>query len=120
MKYFAEIDQNNIVKNVIVIDNEDINVLDYPESEVAGQLFIEQELKLGGSWLECSIDGLFRKIYPSPEFKYDVELDMFVSPQPFPSWTLNNESGEWVPPIPKPDGPFLWNEDQQEWVPLNI
>jgi len=116
MRYFAEIDQENIVKNVIIIDDDKVNGLNYPESEVVGKLFIEQELQLGGNWLECSLDNAFRKRYPSQGFQYNVEKDAFVPPQPFPSWTLDGESLDWVCPVERPDGPFMWNEEQQKWV----
>ena len=52
--------------------------------------------------------------------KYDQENDVFVCIQPFPSWTFNNETGEWESPIahPEPDNvesKFLGNEDAGAW-----
>ena len=39
----------------------------------------------------------------------------FIAPQPFESWTLD-ENHDWQPPKPKPDGNYYWNEEQQTWV----
>jgi hypothetical protein len=39
----------------------------------------------------------------------------FYPPQPYPSWTRNE--GQWVAPIPQPDGfDWVWNEESQEWI----
>lgn len=49
--------------------------------------------------------------------EYTQEITAGRLPQPFPSWTWNN--GFWIPPVPKPvNGPYDWNEAQQQWVPL--
>lgn len=41
----------------------------------------------------------------------------FIAPQPFESWTLD-ENNDWQPPTPKPDGDFYWNEETQTWLPF--
>ena len=54
--------------------------------------------------------------------QYYSELDMFVHPKPFPSWTLDS-NGDWQPPVAKPadyvphnrGGNYLWNESGQSW-----
>jgi hypothetical protein len=47
------------------------------------------------------------------------EANVFAPPQPFPSWSLNNQTGEWEAPTPKPEIPSnydaLWDEENQEW-----
>ena len=48
---------------------------------------------------------------------YDDVADQFVAPQPFESWTLD-ENNDWQPPTPKPDGDYYWNEDTQTWQPF--
>lgn len=43
----------------------------------------------------------------------------FYLPQPYPSWTRN--TGEWLPPTPKPDGVnWIWNENKLEWEEFSI
>lgn len=47
---------------------------------------------------------------------YDAERDAFYAPQPYPSWTLNEDTCLWEPPVAYPDdGIYEWNEDNQEW-----
>ena len=48
---------------------------------------------------------------------YDQQANQFVAPQPFESWTLD-ENNDWQPPTPKPDGNYSWNEDTQTWQPF--
>ena len=58
-----------------------------------------------------------RKNYASVGFTYNVGLDAFVPPQPFPSWILNEETCLWSAPTPMPTegGPYIWNETTQSW-----
>lgn len=70
----ARIDDNNIVREVIVIpfmDDDDAKVTEYCNG-----------IGLAGTWLDCSYLGTRRGCYPSPGFRYDPDLDEFVSPQP--------------------------------------
>jgi len=46
---------------------------------------------------------------------YDEQANQFVAPQPFESWTLD-ENNDWQPPTPKPDGDYYWNEATQTWL----
>ena len=46
---------------------------------------------------------------------YNRENDIFVSPQPYPSWTID-ENFDWQPPVPKPEGLNYWNETKQQWT----
>ena len=48
---------------------------------------------------------------------YDQQANQFVAPQPYASWTLN-ENNDWQSPKPKPDGAYYWNEDTQTWQPF--
>ncbi len=48
---------------------------------------------------------------------YDEQANQFVAPQPYESWTLN-ENNDWQPPTPKPDGNYYWNEATQTWLPF--
>ena len=50
-------------------------------------------------------------------FIYDEELDAFIAPKPFGSWSLNPETCQWEAPIPQPAGLVAWHEDSQEWLP---
>lgn len=56
--------------------------------------------------------------YAGIGYTYDRENDVFYEPQPFPSWTLNQSTWAWEPPVPRPtDGKlYVWNETNQSWV----
>jgi len=58
----------------------------------------------------------FRKNYAGVGYTYDPVRDAFYAPQPFESWTLNEESCLWECPVEKPEGEYWWKEDTQEWV----
>lgn len=78
MAHFAEIIEN-IVSQVIVISNNDIDNLPFPESEPVGQAYIAS-LGLNGQWLQTSYNGNFRGCYAGPAYKYNVISDQFESP----------------------------------------
>ena len=58
----------------------------------------------------------FRKNYAGVGYTYDPVRDAFYAPQPFESWTLNEESCLWECPVEKPEGEYWWKEDTTEWV----
>ena len=58
----------------------------------------------------------FRKNYAGVGDTYDPVKDAFYAPQPFESWTLNEESCLWEAPVEKPEGEYWWKEDTTEWV----
>jgi hypothetical protein len=62
----------------------------------------------------------FRKNYAAFNYIYDDERDAFIPPKPYPSWTLNEDTCWWEPPVPKPEErpDYMWNEDTQEWYIL--
>lgn len=113
MAHFAQIDGSNIVTQVIVIHNNDA------PDEVTGLEFITNTLKLPGEWLQCSYNGRIRKQYPGIGYRYDPVADVFIAPQPFPSWSLD-ANHDWQPPTPMPqDGSeYRWDEAAQEWGAL--
>jgi len=58
----------------------------------------------------------FRKNYPAVGYTYDPVRDAFYAPQPFESWTLNEDTCLWECPVEKPEGDYWWKEDTGEWV----
>lgn len=79
MAHFAQI-EDGIVKQVIVISNDDCGGGDFPSSEPVGQEFIAS-LGINGEWLQTSYSGSFRGRYAGPGYTYDAELDEFAMPQ---------------------------------------
>jgi hypothetical protein len=120
MAHFAKVNTNNVVEEVLVISNDDIQNLDFPESEPIGQQFI-QSLGLEGNWLQTSYNSNFRKNYAGIDFKYDIDIDAFIPPSPFPSWVLNEDTCQWEPPTSYPPNryKYYWNEDILSWVEIN-
>jgi len=80
MAHFAQVDGNNVVRNVIVINNSDCGGGDFPDSEPIGQAFIAS-IGIEGDWLQTSYNGNFRGQYAGQGMTYDPTLDEFVSPQ---------------------------------------
>ena len=63
--------------------------------------------------------GRKRKNYAGIGYRYDSERDAFIPPQPFISWTLNEDTCLWEAPIPYPSDSekiYMWNEVKQEWT----
>ena len=78
MAHFAQV-ENNIVRNVIVINNSDCGGGDYPDSEPIGQAFIAA-IGVKGEWLQTSYNNNFRGTYAGQGMTYDPVLDEFISP----------------------------------------
>ena len=81
MAHFAQVDEYQIVRNVIVINNSDCGGGDFPDSEPIGQAFIAS-LGIEGEWLQTSYNNNFRGQYAGQGMTYDPVLDEFISPQP--------------------------------------
>jgi len=77
--HFAEVDEYQIVRNVIVINNSDCGGGDFPDSEPIGQAFIAS-IGIDGDWLQTSYNDNFRGQYAGQGMTYDPTLDEFVSP----------------------------------------
>jgi hypothetical protein len=78
MAHFAKM-TGDLVEQVIVISNDDVDNLPFPESEPVGQAFIKS-IGLDGYWLETSYNNNFRGTYAGVGFTYDASLDIFVAP----------------------------------------
>ena len=121
MASFAEIDNSNTVVRVISVSNDVCGepTLSFPDTDAAGRAFIANTLNLGGRWLQVSFNHNFRKQYAGIGYTYDETGDVFVAPQPFPSWSLD-ENYDWQAPIDYPaDGKlYSWDETNQVWVEL--
>lgn len=119
MAYFAELNSDNIVQRVIVVADKDCGEQGFPFSESVGQQFIAS-LGLSGTWKQTADDFSFRKQYAGIGYYYDAESDVFITPQPYPSWALDTKH-DWKPPIPMPDDNnlWIWDEATLSWILLN-
>ena len=120
MAHFAEIDSNNKVLRVVVACNQDIANNGGELSEQAAEYFkkICPLSENGIKWIQTSYNNNFRKKYAGRGYIYDSIKDKFISPQPYPSWTLDSND-DWISPIPYPNNEdkslYKWNETNQSW-----
>ena len=118
MAHYAQIDENNIVTQVIVIDNKDTADANGVEKEYIGAAFCER--LFGGTWKQTSYNATIRKNYAGIGYSYNADIDAFVAPKPYTSWTLD-ANAQWQAPTAMPtDGKmYSWNEETQTWVEVN-
>ena len=117
MSHFAQIDENNIVTQVIVIEQDVVDT----------GLFGDP-----ASWIQTSYNTIggvhtqggtpLRKNYAGIGYTYDSTRDAFIPPKPFNSWILNEDTCLWDAPTPMPtDGKmYSWDEDTTSWVEITL
>jgi len=122
MANFAKLDDQNIVIDVNAVANAVVDDLPFPESEPLGVAFLTEWSGGYTNWKQTSYNGNFRKNLAGIGYTYDAALDAFISPKPYPSWLLNTNTCQWVPPTPYPsDGNmYTWDEATQSWVKVNV
>jgi hypothetical protein len=113
MAHYAFLDDNNIVTKVIVgIDETEL--IEGLDTETWYGNFTGQVCK------RTSYNGNIRKQYAGIGFSYDSVADVFVAPQPYPSWLLD-KNFNWQPPTPRPEGlNWSWNEEILNWVEIEF
>ena len=116
MAHFAQLDQNNLVTQVIVVANQECLDEQGIESETVGVAFCQS--LLGGTWKQTSYNGNFRKNYAGIGYTYDPVRDAFIPPQPYASWTLNEDTCLWDAPVAYPDDgkTYSWDEATTNWI----
>ena len=114
MAHFAKI-ENGIVTQILVAEQDIIDT--FPDAK---------------DWVQTSYNTLagehiyggtpLRKNYAGIGSLYNKELDAFITPSPFPSWVLNETTGIYQAPIPRPmdDNEYLWDEDTLSWKPTKL
>ena len=123
MAHFAELDENNVVLRVIVVANADTADGDGNEVEAIGAGFCDD--LLGGTWKQTSYNNNIRRRFAGKGYTYDADRDAFITPQLFPSWSLD-DNHDWQPPADKPfpesyrtdDWAMEWNEETGDWVEI--
>jgi len=120
MAHYAFINTENIVVKVITgIDETETQNGVGGSTEAWEQFYQSQPWHLGLTCKRTSRSGSIRKQYAGIGFTWDSDGDVFVAPQPYPSWTLDGNH-DWQPPTPMPStgGPYRWSEEDQEWVAI--
>jgi len=122
MAHYAFMDSSNVVVKVITGVDETITQ-DNNGTEVGGsteaweQFYENQEWHSGLTCKRTSYNNNIRKQYAGIGCTYYADADVFVTPQPYPSWVLD-ENYDWQPPTPKPEGNYSWFELNKQWVKI--
>ena len=116
MAHFAEINSDNEVIRVVVVANNELLDDNGDEQESLGVAFCAN--LFGGTWKQTSYNANIRKNYAGIGFTYDSTRDAFIPPKPYASWTLDESTCKWEPPVAYPtDGQrYRWDEDTTSWV----
>jgi hypothetical protein len=126
MAHFAELDINNVVIRVLTACNQDIANNGGELSEQAALHFqsLNNFSPNGAKYVQTSYNNNFRKKYAGIGMKYDSNLDMFITPQPYSSWTLDS-NGDWLAPVTYPtiitygeNKAYIidWDENNLRWT----
>lgn len=102
MAHFAQLDDNNVVTQVLVVNNSDILDDNNVEQESLGVAFLQNLLGSDTTWKQTSYNGNIRKNYAGIGYTYDAERDAFIPPQPFASWLIDEVTCLWAAPIDRP------------------
>ncbi len=97
MAHFAELDDNNIVKKVIVVHNNELLDESGDESEQKGIDFC-LNLFGGEKWIQTSYNNNFRKNYAGVKYTYDAVRDAFIAPEPDGNLGLDETTCRWIMP----------------------
>ena len=115
MSHFAKV-ENGVVTQVIVIEQDVLNLGHWGDP---------------ASWIQTSYNtsgGVHRqggtplhKNYAGVGYTYDSGRDAFIPPQPYPSWTMSEETCLWSAPIPMPtdDKRYQWDETTTSWIKID-
>ena len=122
MAYYALLDNNNVVVQVIAGKDEtdpQCNWEDLYSHETGLQAKRTSYNTYGGVH---QLGGTpFRKNYAGIGYTFDAVRDAFIPPKPYPSWTLNEQTCLWEPPVPMPsEGMYQWDEATTSWVEVEV
>ena len=132
MAHFAKLGIGNIIERVEVVSN------DIATTEQAGVDFLNNLYKSRDVWKQTSYNtkgGIhlsggtpFRKNFACIGYTYDQTRNAFIPPKPYNSWTLNETTCLWDPPVARPEltqeqidnnNYYTWNETNQTWDLIN-
>ena len=130
MAHFAQLDGNNLVTQVIVVSNDDTSDSNGVETESIGVAFCQKLLGASTNWKQTSYNSTIRGNYAGIGYTYMSNVatlgvgstDVFISQQPYASWTVGVGTATWYPPANPGDAPaltdaqvaankyYVWNE----------
>ena len=110
MAHFAQLDDNNVVTQVIVVSNDDTSDSNGTETESIGVAFCQKLLGADTNWKQTSYNGNMRGNYAGIGYTYMENVatlgvgstDVFIAQQPHDSWTISTSAAQWEAPITQP------------------
>jgi hypothetical protein len=125
MAHFAELNSTNEVLRIVVISNDDVDA-NGGELSTEAETFVSTIVPYsenGTAWKQTSYNNNFRKQYAGIGYSYDSSLDMFITRQTYPSWSLDS-NGDWLALVTYPSVTEIssnsvqitWDEDNQKWL----
>jgi hypothetical protein len=108
MAHYAYLDDNNIVV-AVTVGKDETELIDGLDTETYYALGTPYTVK------RTSYNNNIRKQYAGIGYTYDAVNDVFIAPQPYPSYSLD-ENFDWQPPTPMPtEGKWDWDEEELTW-----
>ena len=129
MAHFAELNSSKEVLRVIVVSNTDVDA-NGGDQHADAETFVTTIVPYGTggvAWKQTSYNNNFRKQYAGIGYSYDSDKDVFINPQPYPSWSLDSNN-DWEAPITYPNNVEIggltvftsWDEDNTQWLGYTI
>ena len=120
MAHFAQLDENNVVTQVIVVSNDDTSDSNGVETESIGVAFCQKLLGADTNWKQTSYNSNMRGNYAGIGYTYMSNVatlgvgstDIFISQQPYASWTVGVATAAWYPPANPGEAPDLTDDEQ--------
>ena len=120
MAHFAQLDDNNVVTQVIVVSNDDTSDSNGVETESIGVAFCQKLLGASTNWKQTSYNGNMRGNYAGIGYTYMSNVatlgvgstDIFIPQKPHDSWSINATNAIWEPPSNPGEAPALTDDER--------
>lgn len=114
MQYFAELDSNKVVLQVITVDEKYCTDENDRVSESIGEAFCQQVANSANTWMLTYATGNgSRKNLAGIGYTYDESRDAFIPPKLFDDWIFDEITCTYIPPVPKPN--YTWDQNTGQW-----
>lgn len=121
IRYFSRLNINNQVMETMIIDINNCSDCDGVYDSSIGVSFLKKMKGSSTNWVESkstvSIGDTYMKNVASAGV---ASTNIFIRPQPYPSWSLSTSTVQWIPPVDPPtqtdeekasDQGYEWDED---------
>ena len=120
MAHFAKLGVGNIVETVEVVSNNILLDENGIEQEQLGVKFLRELYnEPHAQWFQTSYNNNLRKNFAGIGFTYDISRDAFISPKPYDSWSLNETTCKWEPPVTYPVDGNIYDWDESAYISDN-